>query len=111
MVVAGTAFAVWARVYLGKYWSATVALKSDHELIRTGPYSRIRHPIYTGIILALAGTAVAVNSYWSYVGVAIFVVIFWLKARAEEALLAGEFGPRFEDHRSKTGFFLPKLTG
>lgn len=105
----GVLFAIWARIHIGKYWSATVALKSDHQLIRTGPYARIRHPIYTGILLALAGTAVAIGCYAALVGLAIYFVAFWFKARKEEALLLGEFGPAFEEHRRSTGFFLPKL--
>jgi protein-S-isoprenylcysteine O-methyltransferase Ste14 len=107
--VLGVLFAIWARVHIGKYWSSTVALKSEHQLIRSGPYARIRHPIYTGIILAIAGTALAVGRYAAIVAVMIFVVGFWLKARKEEALLAGEFGPAFDEHRRSTGFFLPKL--
>lgn len=109
MTALGVLIAVWARVHIGKYWSATIALKSDHQLIRTGPYARVRHPIYTGILLALAGTAVAIGRYAALVGLAIYVVVFWIKARKEEALLAGEFGPAFEEHRRSTGFFLPKL--
>lgn len=107
--VLGVLFAIWARVHLGKYWSSTVALKSEHRLIRSGPYARIRHPIYTGIIFAIVGTGLAVGRYAAIVAVIIYVVAFWFKARKEEALLAGEFGPAFELHRRSTGFFLPKL--
>jgi protein-S-isoprenylcysteine O-methyltransferase Ste14 len=109
VTVAGVLFAIWARVHIGKYWSTTVALKSEHRLIRTGPYARIRHPIYTGIILAIAGTGLAVGRYAAILAVAIYVVAFWFKGRKEEALLAGEFGPAFDEHRRCTGFFLPKL--
>lgn len=107
----GVLFAIWTRVHIGKYWSATVALKSEHQLIRSGPYARIRHPIYTGIILAIAGTGLAVGRYAAILALAIYVVAFWFKARKEEALLAGEFGPAFDEHRRSTGFFLPKLFG
>jgi protein-S-isoprenylcysteine O-methyltransferase Ste14 len=109
LTIAGIAFAIWARVHIGKYWSATVALKAEHQLIRSGPYSRIRHPIYTGILLALAGSALAIGRYTAVLGVVIYAIAFWFKARKEEALLAGEFGPAFEAHRRTTGFFLPKL--
>ncbi len=107
--IVGVLFAIWARVHIGKYWSATVALKSDHQLIRTGPYSRVRHPIYTGILFALGGSVVSIGRYASLLGLGIFLAVFWLKARKEDALLAGEFGPAFEEHRRATGFFLPKL--
>jgi protein-S-isoprenylcysteine O-methyltransferase Ste14 len=109
MTCAGVAFAIWARVHIGSYWSATVALKADHQLIRSGPYARIRHPIYTGVLLAIAGSAVASDTYGGLLAVAIYTVGFWVKARKEEALLAGEFGPAFEEHRRQTGFLLPRL--
>jgi protein-S-isoprenylcysteine O-methyltransferase Ste14 len=110
MTVVGVLFAIWARLHLGKYWSSTVALKSEHQLIRTGPYARIRHPIYTGILLGIAGTALAVGRYAGIVTVLIYLVAFWTKARKEEALLAGQFGPAFDEHRRYTGFFLPRLS-
>jgi protein-S-isoprenylcysteine O-methyltransferase Ste14 len=107
---AGVAFAIWARYHIGRYWSASVALKSGHELIRTGPYARIRHPIYTGMLLALAGTALAIGRYRGIVAFAIILIGFIWKSKKEEALLAGQFGPAFEEHRRHTGFFLPKLS-
>lgn len=109
MTCTGILFAIWARVHIGRYWSSSVALKDGHRLIRTGPYARIRHPIYTGVIFAIAGTAVAVGTYAALLAVAVFTVGFWIKARKEEALLVGEFGPAFDDHRRATGFFLPRL--
>src|SRR5215469_2998590 len=62
--VAGLALAVWARIYLGRNWGMPMSEKADPELVTTGPYRRIRHPIYTGIILAMIGTAIAVSPYW-----------------------------------------------
>ena len=61
LVVLGLGFATWARVYLGRNWSAAVTLKRDHELVRSGPYRSVRNPIYTGILIALAGSARVVN--------------------------------------------------
>jgi protein-S-isoprenylcysteine O-methyltransferase Ste14 len=107
---AGVAFAIWARYHIGRYWSSTVALRAGHQLIRTGPYARIRHPIYTGMLLALAGTALAVGRYRGIVAVAIVLAGFVRKSRSEEALLAEQFGPEFEEHRKRTGFFLPRLS-
>jgi protein-S-isoprenylcysteine O-methyltransferase Ste14 len=106
----GVAFAIWARYHIGRYWSASVALKTGHELIRTGPYARIRHPIYTGMLLAVAGTALAVGRYRGIVAFAIILCGFIWKSKKEEALLAGQFGPAFEEHRRHTGFFLPRLS-
>jgi protein-S-isoprenylcysteine O-methyltransferase Ste14 len=110
LVWAGVAFAIWARYHIGRYWSASVALKAGHELIRTGPYSRIRHPIYTGILLAVAGTALAVGKYRGIVAFAVILAGFVWKSKREEALLAGQFGAAFDEHRRLTGFFLPRLS-
>jgi len=110
MTWAGVGFAIWARYHIGRFWSASVALKTEHELIRSGPYARIRHPIYTGILIALAGTTLAVGRYR---GIVAFVLIFASlirKSKQEEALLAEQFGPAFEEHRRHTGFFLPRLS-
>jgi protein-S-isoprenylcysteine O-methyltransferase Ste14 len=107
---AGVAFAIWARIHIGRYWSASVALKAGHELIRTGPYSRIRHPIYTGILMAVAGTALAIGRYRGIVAFAVILAGFAWKSKREEALLAGQFGAAFEEHRRHTGFFLPRLS-
>jgi protein-S-isoprenylcysteine O-methyltransferase Ste14 len=104
------AFAIWARHHIGRFWSASVALKTGHELIRSGPYRRIRHPIYTGILLALAGTTLAVGRYRGIVAFAIILASLIRKSKQEEALLAGQFGPAFEEHRRQTGFFLPRLS-
>ena len=107
---AGVAFAIWARSHIGRYWSASVALKAEHQLVRTGPYARIRHPIYTGMLLAIAGTAIAVGRYRGIVAFAIILIGFIWKSKREEVLLAGQFGPAFDEHRRHTGFFLPKLS-
>jgi protein-S-isoprenylcysteine O-methyltransferase Ste14 len=110
LTVAGVAFAIWARVHIGQYWSATVALREGHQLIRTGPYAHIRHPIYSGVLLALAGTCLSIGTYRAISLLGVILAGFTIKAKREEALLAGEFGPAFDEHRSHTGFFLPKLS-
>ncbi|MGA7915210.1 MAG: isoprenylcysteine carboxylmethyltransferase family protein [Candidatus Acidiferrales bacterium] len=106
----GVLFAIWARFTIGKEWSAEVQIKEGHQLIRSGPYAHIRHPIYTGLLLALCGTAVAIGEYRAIVGVALFLFGFIRKAKKEERFLAGEFGPAFDEHRRHTGFFLPRFT-
>jgi protein-S-isoprenylcysteine O-methyltransferase Ste14 len=110
LTAAGVAIAFWARYHLGANWSGVVTLKEDHELIRTGPYRAIRHPIYTGILLALFGTAVAMGEVRGLVAVAIAWLSFYLKARREESFLAQEFGPRFAEHQQHTGMFLPRFS-
>jgi protein-S-isoprenylcysteine O-methyltransferase Ste14 len=79
-------------------------------LIRTGPYRTIRHPIYTGILLALLGTAVAVGEVRGLLALAIAWLSFYIKARREESFLTQEFGPGFAEHRRHTGMFLPHLS-
>jgi protein-S-isoprenylcysteine O-methyltransferase Ste14 len=110
LTIAGIAFAIWARYHIGRYWSSTVSLRAGHELIRTGPYARIRHPIYTGILLAVIGTALAIGRHRALVAFVIMLLAFAWKSKKEEALLAGQFGPAFEEHRRHTGFFLPRVS-
>jgi protein-S-isoprenylcysteine O-methyltransferase Ste14 len=109
LTAAGVAIAFWARWHLGANWSGVVTLKEGHELIRTGPYRAIRHPIYTGILLALFGTAAAAGEVRGLLAVAIAGVSFYLKARREESFLRQEFGEKFRMHASQTGMFLPKI--
>src|SRR5579862_4839552 len=71
MVVAGLGFAVLARVWIGRNWSGTVTVKRDHELIRSGPYALVRHPIYTGMLTALVGTALIIGNGRAAVGIAV----------------------------------------
>ena len=108
LTVAGIAFAIWARRHLGRNWSGTVTIKEGHELIRSGPYQHIRHPIYTGILAALAGTAVLIGEVRALIAVALVVVGLTLKAAREESFLATEFGSSFEEYRRHSGFFLPR---
>jgi protein-S-isoprenylcysteine O-methyltransferase Ste14 len=110
LTVAGVGFAIWARAHIGQYWSASVALREGHQLIQTGPYAHIRHPIYSGALVALAGTCLFMGDYRAIALFGLVLAGFTMKARKEEALLAGEFGPAFDKHRSHTGFFLPKFS-
>ena len=107
LTVAGVAFAIWARYHIGRNWSGEVTIRQEHELIRSGPYARIRHPIYTGLLLAVAGTAIAIGEYRALLAFALVLIGFTFKAKREESMLAKEFGPRFDEHRRQTGFFLP----
>src|SRR5579875_1132334 len=84
LVAAGMAWTVYARAVLGRNWSGTVTLKQQHELIRSGPYRWTRHPIYTGLLLALLGTAIALGEWRGLVGFALAVVAFGTKLRVEE---------------------------
>lgn len=106
----GLAFSIWARQHIGRYWSGSVSIRADHQLIRTGPYSRIRHPIYTGILVGLAGTLLADGHYAAILAFLIVLGGLSWKALREENLLKSEFGSAFEEHKRMTGFFLPRLS-
>lgn len=110
LTAAGIGVAFWARWHLGTNWSGVVTLKEGHELIRSGPYRSIRHPIYTGILLALLGTAIAFGEVRGLFAVAIVWLSFYIKARREESFLSQEFGPGFTDHKQHTGMFLPRFS-
>lgn len=107
LVAAGLAFSVWARRVLGGNWSASVTLKDDHEIVRSGPYRCIRHPIYTGLILALAGTALARAEWRGPVALVIAVAALWRKLQMEERWLTAEFGTRYADYRRQTHALFP----
>jgi protein-S-isoprenylcysteine O-methyltransferase Ste14 len=106
---AGIALALWARWHLGQYWSGRITIKEGHKLIRTGPYARLRHPIYSGLVLAVIGTAIEVDQWRGIAAVCIVLLGFWIKGRREETLLTKQFGAEFEEHLRATGFLLPKL--
>jgi protein-S-isoprenylcysteine O-methyltransferase Ste14 len=105
----GVALAIWARWRLGRNWSDKVVLKVDHELIRSGPYRFLRHPIYTGILVALAGTALVIGEWRGVVAVILMGMNYYIKATREEKILARNFGEAFMEHKKKTGFFLPGM--
>jgi len=104
---AGLLFTVWARVHLGRNWSGAVTLKQDHELITSGPYRIVRHPIYTGLLLAFAGLAVARGEWRSILGLVIMALSFWLKLRIEERLMVEQFGSAYETYRRRVNALIP----
>jgi protein-S-isoprenylcysteine O-methyltransferase Ste14 len=106
---AGIALAIWARYHLAEYWSARVTIKEDHRLIRTGPYTHLRHPIYSGLILATLGSAVAIDEWRCILGLCLVVLGYCLKAKKEEAMLSHQFGDAFREHQKHTGFLLPNF--
>jgi protein-S-isoprenylcysteine O-methyltransferase Ste14 len=110
MTVAGVGLAIWARWHLGTNWSSTVSIRADHELIHTGPYRTIRHPIYTGMLLAFAGTALALGEVRGVLAFVIVLAAFYFKARKEENFLTQEFGERFAERARRTGMFLPRVS-
>ncbi len=106
-LVAGLAFTVWARVHLGRNWSGIVTLKQGHELVRSGPYRWVRHPIYTGLIIAFLGTAVAYNALRCFVGVALIAASFVRKLHVEERFMRAQFGEEYSRYAASTAALLP----
>ena len=106
---AGIGLAVWARYHLAEYWSARVTIKEDHKLIRTGPYTHLRHPIYSGLVLATIGTALVIDRWRCVIGFCLVLAGYCLKARKEEAMLHQQFGEAFQEHRKHTGFLIPRF--
>jgi len=103
----GLLFTVWARVYLGRNWSGVVTIKQDHELIDTGPYSLVRHPIYTGLLVAFIGSALARGEWRGVLAVLIAWAALWRKLRVEERWLTEHFGERYVDYCRRVPALLP----
>jgi protein-S-isoprenylcysteine O-methyltransferase Ste14 len=104
--IAGIALAVWARLYIGRNWGMPMTRRQDPDLVTTGPYRFIRHPIYTGIILAMIGTALAI-SLFGLIVVAVIAAIFAYSASREEHFLAEEFPATFPDYKARTKMLIP----
>ena len=109
LTVLGLGFTGWARVHLGRFWSGAVTLKAEHALVRSGPYALTRHPIYTGLLLAMTGTALARNSVAAIVGLGLFAVGVVLKVRQEEGLLTEHFGAAYRAYRAEVPALVPGL--
>jgi protein-S-isoprenylcysteine O-methyltransferase Ste14 len=107
LTFAGLMFCVWARFVLAGNWSDFVEVKHDHELVVDGPYRWVRHPIYTGLLLMFAGTALAVGEWRGVLAVAIAAAAFWRKLRLEEAVMRGRFGAAYERYAGRTRALIP----
>lgn len=107
----GVAFAIWARYSLGQNWSGRVTVKVDHQLIESGPYAFVRHPIYSGLLLANIGAALFIGRWRCLGALVIFLAEMSRKAAKEERYMLTEFGERYADYRKRTGFLLPLILG
>jgi protein-S-isoprenylcysteine O-methyltransferase Ste14 len=105
----GVAVAIWARYCIGQYWSARVTLKEEHRLIRSGPYGFVRHPIYTGMLLAAMGTALVIGEWPGVLAVVVIWAAHSRKALREERLMTAEFGDEYAAYRQSTGFLFPRF--
>jgi protein-S-isoprenylcysteine O-methyltransferase Ste14 len=109
VTVLGFAFTLWARFTLGSNWSGTVTIKVAHELIRTGPYRYVRHPIYTGMVAAMAGTALARDQWKGAAAVVLLWLSFSIKRLKEEEFMRQTFGAQYIDYIRTTGAIFPRL--
>jgi protein-S-isoprenylcysteine O-methyltransferase Ste14 len=109
LLMAGMLFAGWARLFLGGNWSSNVTLKQDHTLIRSGPYRIVRHPIYTGLLVALLGTAIALGELRCFLGVLLAAIAWKIKSMSEETLMVQQFGDQYARYREQVKGLVPYL--
>ena len=103
----GLALAIWARRVLGRNWSGEISIKMKHQLIQSGPYKLLRHPIYTGLMAMYAGAALVTGEWLAILGVAIATFAYWRKIRLEEANLEVAFGADYDAYRRETWALIP----
>jgi protein-S-isoprenylcysteine O-methyltransferase Ste14 len=106
LFASGLALAVWARIHLGRNWGMPMTEKEEPELVTSGPYRFVRHPIYSGILLGVLGTALATNGYWLIV-FAVVGAYFLYSARVEERLLTSTFPAAYPGYRLRTKMLIP----
>jgi len=92
VVLLGLSFTWWARIHLGRFWSNAITHKEDHRIVDTGPYGLVRHPIYTGQIIGLLASGIAIATWTAMLGVLLISFGEWQKARIEERFLTAELG-------------------
>jgi protein-S-isoprenylcysteine O-methyltransferase Ste14 len=109
IVLLGISFAIWARLQLGGNWSSAVSVKQGHTLIRSGPYTIVRHPIYTGLLLAMLGTAIIVGEVRGLLGLGVLFLSFWLKSRIEERFMLEQFGPDYRRYQQQVKALIPHV--
>jgi protein-S-isoprenylcysteine O-methyltransferase Ste14 len=112
LTLVGILFAWWARIHLGRLWSGTITRKENHHVVDSGPYALVRHPIYTGLIAAIAATAAAQATVTGLLGAALIAFGLWLKARVEEDFLTVELGAdAYGAYRRRVPMLVPFLPG
>jgi len=105
----GLGIAAWARVHLGRYWSDKVVIQAGHRLVRSGPYAQVRHPIYSGVLLGIAGTALVVGEWRALASLLLMSVNYTVKAKREDQILAERFAEEFRSYQRNTGMLLPRI--
>jgi len=109
LTLVGIVFLAWTHVCLGKEWSVNLQLRDDHRLIRSGPYSRIRHPMYTALFAIYIGLGLISNNYAALILILMAVISLLLRVPKEENMMVEKFGDEYRAYMEKTGRFFPKL--
>lgn len=105
--MAGILFSIWGRVALGSNWSADAVLKSEQSLVIRGPYSIVRNPIYSGITLAMIGSALELSNIAGLLAIALILVFSFLRITYEEKMMKEKFGVEWENYASNVKRFIP----
>jgi len=107
LTLLGIFFMVWARLFIGRNWSSWVTVKQDHRLICTGPYSIVRHPIYSGMLLGLFGTAIVTGELRCLIGLALAVIGLRQKSLIEEHFMTEQFGAEYDGYKRDVKALIP----
>ena len=109
LTIVGLGFATWARLAIGGNWGAMITVQENHKLIRQGPYAIVRHPIYSGFMLATLGTALILSEIGGLISVALIVIAWGYKAHLEESFMTEQFGSEYEDYRHNVKGLIPGI--
>jgi protein-S-isoprenylcysteine O-methyltransferase Ste14 len=109
LTILGLALALWARVTLGRNWSAAVMVRKDHELIMRGPYALSRHPIYTAMLLMFIGTVLAIGTLEAFAGFLLIAASLWIKLGQEERLMMRQFPDEYPAYRQRVKRLIPYI--
>jgi len=110
LVVAGVVFSLWAIATLGRHYDLELEIHRDHELVRSGPYRIVRHPVYTGLALHFAGACLATGNLPLIAGTLLVIYpALYLRAKTEERLLRERFGSVYDEYARRVGMLVPLL--
>ena len=109
LTVAGAGLGIWARFTIGRNWSAAVTIKEDHALVREGPYRIVRHPIYSGLLLAMLGTAIGYGTLTGWLSLPVAFAALWFKLRVEEGYMRAQFGEQYLAYQRDVKALAPGL--
>lgn len=109
LALTGALFAAWAKARLGTLFSPQLGVQQDHQLVTTGPYAVVRHPMYLGLIDFIIGTALFINDLALLIAGMLFIVYFTAQLRVEERLFERHFGDAWHSYRQRTPALFPRL--